>query len=67
MSQTALGNTMQRSITLATRGREPTVAYWTLALIGIVLVTLTFAALEVFLSGDESLSAIEAAMGAIVD
>ena len=31
------------------------------------LVTLTFAALEVFLSGDESLSAIEAAMGAIVD
>jgi len=36
MSQTALGNTMQRSITLATRGREPTVAYWTLALIGIV-------------------------------
>ena len=48
---------MQRSITLATRGREPTVAYWTLALIGIVLVTLTFAALEVFLSGDESLEA----------
>jgi len=39
----------------------------TLALIGIVLVTLTFAALEAFLSGEESLSAIEAAMGAIVD
>ena len=58
---------MQRSITLATQGREPTEAYWTLALIGIVRVTLTFAALEVFLSGDESLGAIEAAMGAIVD
>jgi hypothetical protein len=38
-----------------------------MALIVIVLVTLTFAALEVFVSGDESLSAIEAAMGAIVD
>jgi len=58
---------MQRSITLATRGREPSVAYWTLALIVIVLVTLTFAGLEVFLSGDQSLSAIEAAMDAIVD
>ena len=58
---------MQRSITLAARGREPSVAYWTLALIVIVLVTLTFTGLEVFLSGDQSLSAIEAAMGAIVD
>jgi len=29
----------------------------------IVLLALTIAALEVFLSGDESLSAIEAAMG----
>jgi hypothetical protein len=38
-----------------------------LALIVIVLVTLTFAALEVFLSGDQSLSAIEAAMGINVD
>jgi hypothetical protein len=33
-----------------------------MALIVIVLFTLTFAALEVFLSGDESLSALEAAM-----
>ena len=58
---------MQRSITLATRGREPSVAYWTLALIVIVLVTLTFAGLEVFLSVNESLSAVEAAMNAIAD
>jgi len=34
----------------------------TIALIVIVLLTLTFAALEVFLSGDESLSALEASM-----
>jgi hypothetical protein len=58
---------MHGTIKLATRGVEPSPAYWTLALIVIVLVTLTFAALEVFLSGDESLSAIEAAMGIIVD
>ena len=54
-------------IKLATRGVEPSPTYWTLALIAIVLVSLTSAALEVFLSGDQSLSAIEAAMGVIVD
>jgi hypothetical protein len=58
---------MHGTIKLATRGVEPSPVYWTLALIVIVLVTLTFAALEVFLSGDESLSAIEAARGIIVD
>jgi hypothetical protein len=58
---------MHGTVKLATRGVEPSVGYWTMALIVIVLVTLTFAALEVFLSGDESLSAIEAAMGIIVD
>ena len=54
-------------IKLATRGVEPPPVNWTLSLIVIVLVTLTFAGLEVFLSGNQSLSAIEAAMGAIVD
>jgi hypothetical protein len=54
-------------IKLATRGVEPSPVNWTLSLIVIVLVTLTFAGLEVFLSGNQSLSAIEAAMGAIVD
>jgi hypothetical protein len=58
---------MHSTIKLATRGVEPSPVYWTLALIVIVLVTLTFAGLELFLSGDQSLSAIEAAMGAIVD
>jgi hypothetical protein len=64
---------MQRSFKLATQAREPSLDHWgfvvqtAMALIVIVLVTLTFAALEVFVSGDESLSAIEAAMGAIVD
>jgi len=33
-----------------------------MALVVIVLLTLMFVALEVFLSGDESLSALEAAM-----
>ena len=65
------GNTMHGTIKLAAqagdRGGEPSQAYWMLALIVIVLVSLTFAALEVFLSGDQSLSAIEAAMGVIVD
>jgi hypothetical protein len=37
-----------------------------MALIVIVLFTLTFAALEVFLLGDESLSALEATMSLIV-
>jgi hypothetical protein len=37
-----------------------------MALILIVLCTLTVAALEVFLSGNESLSAIEAAMTSMV-
>jgi len=64
---------MQRSFKLATQAGEPSLDHWAfafqaaMALIVIVLFTLTFAALEVFLSGDESLSAIEAAMGAIVD
>jgi hypothetical protein len=58
---------MHGTIKLATRGVEPSPVNWTLSLIVIVLVTLSFAGLEVFLSGDQSLSAIEAAMGAIVD
>ena len=64
---------MQRSFKLATQAGEPSLDHWgfavrtAMALIVIVLFTLTFAAFEVFLSGDESLSAIEAAMGAIVD
>ena len=59
---------MQRSFRLATQAGEPSLDYWgiavhtAMALIVIVLVTLTFAALEVFPSGDESLSALEAAM-----
>jgi hypothetical protein len=61
------GGTMHGTIKLATRGVEPSPAYWTLALIVIVLVSLTFAAFEVFLSGDQSLSAIEAVMGVVVD
>jgi len=60
---------MQRSFKLSTQAGEPSLDHWgfavqaAMALIVIVLFTLTFAALEVFLSGDESLSAIEAAMG----
>jgi ABC-type molybdate transport system permease subunit len=67
------GNTMQRSFKLATQAGEPSLDHWgfavqtAMALIVIVLFTLTVAALERFLLGDESLSAIEAAMGAIVD
>jgi hypothetical protein len=59
---------MQRSFKLATQAGEPSLDYWGLAvhtamaLVVVVLFTLTFAALEVFLSGDESLSAVEAAM-----
>jgi hypothetical protein len=47
---------------------EPSLSHWgfaahaAMALIVIVLLTLTSAALEKFLSGDESLSALEAAM-----
>ena len=65
---------MQRSLKLASQlGRiitvEPLLTHWgfavqaAMALIVIVLFTLTVAALEVFVSGDQSLSAIEAAMG----
>ena len=64
---------MQRSLKLASElSRIPTVeplqthwgfaAHAAMALIVIVLCTLAVAALEVFLSGDESLSALEAAM-----
>ena len=64
---------MQRSLKLTSQlGRiitvEPLLTHWrfavqaAMALIVIVLFTLTFAALEGFLSGDESLSAIEAAI-----
>ena len=61
---------MERSFRLASQlGRIITVEHLgfavhaAMALIVIVLLTLTMAALEVFLSGDESLSALEAAMG----
>ena len=64
---------MQPSLKLASQvGRiiteEPALSYWAfavqaaMALIVIVLLTLTFAALEVFVLGDETLSALEAAM-----
>ena len=55
---------MQRSFKLATQAGEPSLDYWgfavhtAMALIVVVLFTLTFAALE----GDQSLSALEAAM-----
>ena len=60
---------MQRSFKLATQAGEPSLDHWrfavqtAMALIVIVLFTLTVAALEVFLSGDESLSALEAVIG----
>jgi hypothetical protein len=64
---------MQRSFKLASQARrkivtEPSLSRWgfaahaAMALIVIVLLALTFAALEIFLSGDESLSVLEAAM-----
>ena len=53
---------MHGTIKLATRRVEPAPAYWTLALIVIVLFTLTFGALGVFLSGDQSLREIAAAI-----
>jgi len=45
-----------------TRGTEPSLIYWTLALIVIVLFTLTTGALEVLLSDNESLRALAAAI-----
>jgi len=62
------GDIMQRSLDLATRAGELSVSHWgfatqvAIALIVIVLLTLTIAAMEVFLSGDASLSAVEASM-----
>jgi len=67
------GGTMQRSFKLAGQlsriiTGEPALSHWgfaaqaVMALIVIVLLTLTFAALEVFVLGDETLSALEAAM-----
>ena len=59
---------MQRSFRLATQVGEPSLDHWgfavqtAMALIVVVLFTLTFAALEGFLLGDESLSGLEAAM-----
>jgi len=47
--------------------RQPSLSHWgfaahaAMALIVIVLLALTFATLEIFLAGDESLSALEAA------
>jgi hypothetical protein len=55
---------MQRSFKLATQAGEPSLDHWgfavhtAMALMVVVLFTLTFAALE----GDQSLSALEAAM-----
>ena len=59
---------MQRSLKLASKAESPSLSHWefapyaAIALVVIVLLTLTFAALETFLSGDESLSAVEAAI-----
>jgi hypothetical protein len=61
---------MLRSLKLADQVSrpKPSLDHWTfagqvaMALIVIVLFTLTCAALETFLSGDESLSALQAAM-----
>jgi hypothetical protein len=61
---------MQRSLNLTSRiiTGEPSLGHWgfaaqvAMALIVIVLLTFTLAALEVLLSGDESLSALVAAM-----
>jgi hypothetical protein len=64
---------MQRSLKLASQAGEPSPDHWgfavqtAMALIVIVLFTLTFAALEGFLLGDESLSALETAMSLNVD
>ncbi len=64
---------MQRSFKLASQASrkiagEPSLSHWgfaahaAMALIVIVLLALTFADLEIFLSGDQSLGAVEAAM-----
>ena len=61
---------MQRSLKLASQVSrpKPSLDHWefasqvAMALIVIALFTLTCAALETFLSGDESLSALQAAM-----
>ena len=63
------GDTMQRSFKLATQAGEPSLDHWgfvvqtAMALIVIVLSTLTVAALEISLLSDESLSALEAVIG----
>jgi hypothetical protein len=60
---------MQRSFRLAAQAGEPSLDHWgfavhtAMALIVVVLFTLTFAALEVSLSDDESLSTVEAVIG----
>jgi hypothetical protein len=60
---------MQRSFKLATQAGEPSLDHWGLAvqtamaLLVIVLFTLTVAALEAFLLGNESLSALDAVIG----
>ena len=66
---TALGIPMQRSFKLATQAGEPSLDHWgfvvqtAMALIVIVLSTLTVATLEISLLSDESLSALEAVIG----
>jgi hypothetical protein len=60
---------MQHSFKLATQAGEPSLDRWgfavqtAMALIVVVLFTLTVAALEGFLLGGESLSALEAVIG----
>jgi len=60
---------MQRSFKLAPQAGEPSLDHWgfvvqtAMALIVVVLFTLTVAALEGFLLGGESLSALEAVIG----
>ena len=59
---------MQRSLKLASQAGVPSLDHWgfavqtAMALIVIVLFALTTGALEVFLSGNESLSALAAAI-----
>ena len=59
---------MQRSFQDGDRAGSPSLSHWGLApqvamaLIATVLLALTLGALEAFLLGDESLSAVEAAM-----
>ena len=67
------GDTMPRSFKLASQASrkiagEPSLSHWgfaahpAMALIVVVLLALTFASLETFLSSDQSLNALEAAM-----